>query len=255
MHPVLFRIGSHPIYSYGVMIALAVTAAVLVARWHLKSRFIDTYAAYDIALAAILGGVVGARLFYVIGNWSEYASNPLQLLKFWDLQGLVFYGGLAGGTVAVLLVIRWKHLPLWTMADAVALALPLGQAIGRIGCFLNGDSFGKASGLPWAVTFPQETRNAMGIAAARVHPVQLYELLLDLGLFVFLLTYRHREHQEGTLLLLYLVGYGSIRFFLEFYRAHGSAIAGITFQIMSLLLVLLGGVLFIFRRRLLPALR
>lgn len=237
------------------MIALAVTAAVLVARWHLKSHFVDTFAAYDIALAAFLGGIVGARLFYVIGNWSEYASNPLQLLKFWELQGLVFYGGLAGGAVAVLLVIRWKHLPLWTMADAVALALPLGQAIGRIGCFLNGDSFGKASGLPWAVTFPQETRNAMGIAAARVHPVQLYELLLDLALFIMLITYRRHEQQEGTLFLIYLMGYGSIRFFLEFYRAHASSVAGLTFQIMSLLVVALGGTLFLVRRRLLPALR
>lgn len=234
------------------MIALAFLGALLVARWHLKSRFVDRYVVYDIALAAIIGGIIGARLFYVVGNWGEYASNPLQLLRFWDLQGLVFYGGLAGGAIAVGLVIKGKHLPFWTIADAVALALPLGQAIGRVGCFLNGDSFGKASGLPWAVTFPPETRAVMGITATRVHPVQLYELLLDLVLFIALMIYRRREEHEGSLLLVYLVGYGLIRFFLEFYRAHASSAAGTVFQALSLILVVVAFGIFLMRRRFLP---
>ena len=95
------------------------------------------------------------------------------------------------------------------------LALPLGMAITRIGCFLNGDSFGKPTSMPWGVTFPEQTRISMGITGLRVHPTQLYELLLDLALFVLLLIYRRRERWEGSIFLLFLIGYSMIRFSME----------------------------------------
>ncbi len=252
MHPVLFRIGSLSIHAYGFMLALAFIVAIFVSRWYLKHRFVDSYVVYDIVLAAAVGGIIGARLFYVIGNWSEFAGNPLEVLKFWNVAGLVFYGGLLGGALAVILVIRLKHLPFWTIADMAGLGLSLGLAIARVGCFLNGCCYGKESGLPWAVTFPQQTRQTMGIAGGAVHPTQIYELLLDLALFAFLLVYSRREQREGTLFLVFLMGYAAIRFFVEFFRAHNSAQAGPAFQILSLAIFAGACGLFIFRRRLLP---
>ena len=250
MRPILFRLGPITVHSWGFMFMLGILAAILVGRWYLKDRGADPNGIYGIAIAAVVGGLIGARLFYVIGNWSQFAAHPLQLLEFWDLNGLVFYGGLLGGALAVMLLIRMRRLPFWTFADMVGLVLPLGMAITRVGCFLNGDSFGKASGLPWAVTFPEGTRLTMGITALRVHPVQIYELLLDLVLFAFLLFYRKYEKRDGNIFLLFLIGYSTIRFFMEFLRAHAKADAGPAFQIMSIAILITAGVVYLLRSRL-----
>ena len=252
MHPILFRIGSLSVHAYGFMLALAFIAAIFVSRWHLKDRFVDSYVVYDIVLAAAIGGIIGARIFYVIGNWSEFSSHPFEILKFWNVAGLVFYGGLLGGALAVFLVIRLKRLPFWTIADMAGLSLALGLAIARVGCFLNGCCYGRESALPWAVSFPQETRQTMGILGTQVHPTQIYELLLDLALFAFLLIYRRKEEREGTIFLWFLLGYSGIRFFVEFFRAHNSTQAGPAFQILSLGIFLGALGVFFLRRRLLP---
>ena len=252
MRPILFRLGPVTVHSWGFMFMLGILAAILVGRWYLKDRGDDPNHIYTIAAAAVVGGLIGARVFYIIGNWSDFAANPLALLKIWDLGGLVFYGGLLGGGLAAMLLIRLKRLPFWTFADMVGLVLPLGMAITRVGCFLNGDSFGKASGLPWAVTFPEGTRASMGITALRVHPVQLYEMILDLALFAFLLIYRKHAKREGNILLFFLIGYSSIRFLMEFLRAHGKVDAGPVFQIISIVIFAAAAAVFVYRGRLVP---
>jgi phosphatidylglycerol---prolipoprotein diacylglyceryl transferase len=249
VRPILFHFGPITVHSWGLMFMLGIFAAILVGRWYLKRHDADPNKIYGLTAAAVVGGLVGARLFYVIGNWNQYASNPWQVLKFWDLSGLVFYGGLLGGTLAAVVFIRLKRLPFWTFADMAGLAVPLGMAITRVGCFLNGDSFGKASGLPWAVTFPQQTRIDMGITALRVHPVQLYELILDLGLFTFLMFYQRRERQDGNIFLLFLVGYSLIRFCMEFLRFHAKADAGPVFQIMSVVIFVAAGIVIFMRSK------
>jgi phosphatidylglycerol:prolipoprotein diacylglycerol transferase len=249
MYPVLFHLGPITGHSWGLMFMLGILAAILVGRWYLKGRGADPDEVYGLVVAAVAGGLLGARLFYIIGNWNLYASNPLQLLKFWEMNGLVFYGGLLGGALAAVIFIRLKRLPFWTFADTAGLALPLGMAITRVGCFLNGDSFGKASGLPWAVTFPEQTRVNMGITALRVHPVQIYELLLDLGLFAFLMIYQRHEKRDGNIFLLFLVGYSTIRFFMEFLRFHLKSDAGPAFQIMSVAIFVAAGIVYLMRNR------
>ncbi|MHB8781128.1 MAG: prolipoprotein diacylglyceryl transferase [Candidatus Geothermincolia bacterium] len=251
LRPVMFELGPLSVHAYGFMLALAFLAAIVIGRWHLKSRFIDQYAIYDIVLAGAAGGILGARVFYVIGNWNEFSAAPLEILEFWNVAGLVFYGGLLGGALAVLGVIRWKKLPFWTIADTAGMGLALGLAIARVGCFLNGCCYGEATGLPWGVSFPEETRWRLGILE-HVHPTQIYELLADLALFVFLITFRRRQEREGELFLLFLAGYGAIRFFVEFFRAHDHAQAAFGFQLLSIAVFLAGGLGFIFRRRLIP---
>ncbi len=229
MRPVLFHIGGFAVYSYGVMLLAAFLAGVFVARGELKRRGLDGSSIYLIAAVAAITGVIGARIFYVLGNLEYFYGNWGQLLDL-NMRGLVYYGGLALAVPSCILLVWRMKLPLGAVADAVGLAMPLSLAIARVGCFLNGCCGGKPSGLPWAVTFPG--------SATAVHPAQLYEMVLDLAAFAFLLWIRKRLRRDWDLFLLSLAGYGLIRFVMEFYRAHADPNAAIFFQIVSMLLFL-----------------
>lgn len=242
MRPVLFHIGGFPVYSYGVMLFLAFIAGIIVARWELKRRGLDASAIYIIAAVAAISGVLGARVFYVLGNLEMFQGNWGQLLDL-NFRGLVFYGGLVFAVPACVLVTRALKLPVGAVADAIGLAIPLCLAIARVGCFLNGCCGGKPSGLPWAVTFPG--------SATAVHPTQLYEMILDLFAFAFLIWVRKRLYRDWGLFLLSMASYGTIRFVMEFYRFHTDPNAALFFQVTSLLIVALSlGILaYRYRRR------
>ncbi|MEW6553484.1 MAG: prolipoprotein diacylglyceryl transferase [Actinomycetota bacterium] len=229
MRPVLFHIGGFPVYSYGVMLFIAFLAGIFVARAELNRRGLDGSAIYLIASVAAITGVVGARIFYVIGNLETFSGDWGQILDL-NMRGLVFYGGLALAVPCCLLLVRAMKLPLGAVSDAVGLAMPLSLAIARVGCFLNGCCGGKPSGLPWAVTFPG--------SAVAVHPVQLYELALDLAAFAFLLWVRKRLRCDWDLFLLSLASYGLIRFVVEFFRVHADPHAALFFQAVSLALLI-----------------
>ncbi len=225
LRPVLFHIGSHPVYSYGVFLFLAFLLGVLVAGREIERKGLERSSIYAVGAAAAVSGVLGARLFYVLGHWEEFSSRWGSLLDL-NMRGLVFYGGLALAVPVCVLVARWTGLPPGRTADAVGLALPLSLAVARVGCFLNGCCGGRPSSLPWAVTFPG--------SAAAVHPTQLYELLLDLALFLLLLRLRVRMNRDWDLFLVSVGGYGAVRFLVEFFRYHASPSAGPFFQAVSL---------------------
>lgn len=257
MHRELFHIGAFKVHSYGFMLCVAFILGLVITYRHLKKNFIDPYVVFDIVIAALVGGIVGARIFYILGNLDEFRGNWVQVLYFWDMAGLVFFGGLLLGGAAVIAVIRWKGLPFNIIADAAGLSLALGLAVTRIGCFLNGCCYGKPSGLPWAVTFPSESGiyASMNIPSTPIHPTQIYESLLDLALFIFLLLVRKKLKYQGEVFYLFLFFYGMIRFFVEFFRFHDNPGAGLTFQVMSLLLTAGAGLVLLFRARLLPEVR
>ncbi len=241
MRPVLFHIGSYPVYSYGVMLFLAFLAGIMVARAELARRGLDSSAIYLIGAVAAISGVLGARLFYVLGHLEEFSGDWGRVIDF-NMRGLVYYGGLALAVPACLLLVRRLGLPAGDVADSVGLALPLSLAIARVGCFLNGCCGGKPSGLPWAVTFPG--------SLSPVHPTQLYEMVLDLALFAFLLAARKRLRRGWDLFLLSLAGYGLVRFINEFFRFHADARAGLFFQAASLALAsCAAGLLLYYRER------
>jgi phosphatidylglycerol:prolipoprotein diacylglycerol transferase len=240
MRPVLFYIGSFPLYSYGVMLFFAFLAGIFVARSELNRRGLDGSAIYLIASIAAITGVIGARIFYVLGNLESFSSNWGQIFDF-NMRGLVFYGGLALAVPCCFLLVRRLKLPPGAVADAVGLGMPLSLAIARVGCFLNGCCGGKPSGLPWAVTFPGST--------TAVHPVQLYEMVLDLVAFAFLLLVRKRLRRDWDLFLISLASYGLIRFVMEFFRFHADPHAAIFFQVVSMVLfVVCSGMVFIRNR-------
>jgi len=243
LHRVLFHIGPLTIYSYGVFLAIGFAVAGLLALYRFKQQYKDPYIILDLLLAAVVGGVIGARLLYVIGN-------PSQIKSWSDIfnigrGGLVFYGGLVVGLILALLVGRWRHLRFWTTMDLAGLCVPLALAIGRIGCFLNGCCYGKPTSLPWGVTFPG--------THIPVHPTQIYELLLDLILFGLLWWKKDSFEREGTVFWLFALGYAAIRFTIEFFRAHEAANAGLAFQMASLALFAVAGTVLLLRYRLLPA--
>jgi phosphatidylglycerol:prolipoprotein diacylglycerol transferase len=240
MRPVLFHIGGFAVYSYGVMLFVAFLAAIFVARWELNRRGLDGSSIYLIAAVAAITGVIGARIFFVLGNLDIFRGNWGQVFDL-NMRGLVYYGGLFLAIPACILLVRRLKLPAGAVADAVGLALPLALGIARVGCFLNGCCGGKPSDLPWAVTFPGSSTS--------VHPVQLYEMILDLAAFAFLLLVRKRLRRDWDLFLLSLACYGLIRFMMEFLRVHTDPNAAIFFQVVSGIICVGSLALFFYRNR------
>lgn len=226
MHPILLKIGPITIYSYGFCIAVAfLVATYLSAEFALRSKHLLTYGLnktriYDLSVYLSLGGIIGARLGYVITNFDYYQDNLLESFLLWR-GGLVFYWGLVG---ALLTCVWWTkklaHLPFLVVADCIIPYVALGQSIGRIGCFLNGCCYGK-----------------MG------HPVQLYESFAALIIFAILKAVQDTKPKErGYILFLYLSLYGAARFTLEFMRADNPPVVfGLTIsQVISIFLFMAG---------------
>lgn len=218
MQPILFQIGSIRVYSWGFFFALAVLVSALVAQREAKHQGLEPDITYDLALWAAIGGIIGSRIFYVIGNWPFYAQD---LWKILDLRqgGLVFYGGLVGGTGTVLLYIKAKNLSVWKIGDIIAPGLAIGAAIGRFGCLLNGCCYGKRSNLAWSIF----------LADAWRHPTQIYEILMNLAIFAILWLYSRRStREEGLVFWLYLLLYSLARFNVEFLRETREAALGLS---------------------------
>jgi phosphatidylglycerol:prolipoprotein diacylglycerol transferase len=247
LHRVLFHIGGLTIYSYGVFLALGFVVATLIARYRFKQKYKNPDIIFDLVLAAAIGGIIGARLFYIVGHWSYYMAHKSEILQV-NMEGLVFYGGLLVGLLLALMVGRWRKLRFWTTMDLAGLCVPAALAIGRIGCLLNGCCYGKTTGLPWGITYPVSS----GIIGAR-QPTQIYELILDLGLFGLLWWKKDSFEREGTIFWFFALGYSVIRFTMEFFREHTTASANVTFQLISVGLFVIAAVVLLLRYKLLPA--
>lgn len=239
MYPILAKIGPFTLYSYGLMVALGILTAIFLIARELRRKNIDPDIAYSLGLAATLGGIIGARLFYVVGRWEQFSGAPLKAIVL-QSGGLVWYGGLLGGALACLLVIWRRRLLASVVADAVAPALALGHAIGRIGCLLNGDDYGRATNLPWAMTFPEGSPPT----TVAVHPTQIYESLLHFGIFLLLWFLRKRV-KDGGLFWLAILVLGTERFFIEFLRTNQIIWAPFTiYHVLSVpLIIIAAGIL------------
>ncbi len=165
----------------------------------------------------MVGGIIGARLAYVITYWKdEFAGQPLsEIFAIWH-GGLVFYGGFIGATVAAMIYLRWKKLPLWKIADVLAPSIALGSVFGRTGCLLNGCCYGRASDLPWAISFPAD--NPLHPPTTPVHPTEIYDALLNLGLYFFLAWLFRRKKFDGQIFATFLLCYAVTRSFVEYFR-------------------------------------
>lgn len=216
MHPILIKIGNIHIYTYGLFVALGLLTGLWIAAREARKAGIDSDRIMDMGFFAAVSGIAGARLFYVLLNPSEFSGNLFGILKIWE-GGLVFYGGFITAAIATLIYIRKRKLPPGTTADILALAMPLGHAVGRIGCFFAGCCHGRMTDLPWGVCFndPNTLARPMGIP---LHPTQLYSSAANLIIFLILLTLHRNRRFTGRRIFVYVFLYGIARSFIEMFR-------------------------------------
>jgi phosphatidylglycerol:prolipoprotein diacylglycerol transferase len=225
------------IKTFGVMFALGFLACGAVVARRLREMDKPVDWAYEITFAALLGGVIGARGYYVIQNYSQVKHDLLG--SIFSGSGLVWYGGAIGGAIGVLLWMRWRDALELRIFDMCATALTLGYAIGRIGCQVSGDGdYGIRSSLPWAMGYPHGTVPTP--PGVRVQPTPIYETVTMCLLAYALWRLRDRV-RPGVVFALYLVGSGLERFLVEFIRRNKEVLVGLTApQVESLALLAIG---------------
>lgn len=243
MYPELLQIGSFTLRTYSVLTEIGIVVGVLAAYRAARRQGISTDTYVDLAVWAVLSGIVGSRLWYVVVNWEleNYVQEPLRVFASWE-GGLIFQGAIVGGILGVLLAARRAGLPFLLVGDLGALGLSLGHAIGRWACFFNGCCYGTETDLPWGVTFP--------FHSAPVQPTMIYESLANFVIFGLLWKLDARKPLPGFTLALYLVLYSTVRFLDEFTRGdpaellYGLRVA----QVVSLGTLLAGLALLLFLR-------
>lgn len=235
MYPVLFRIGEFTVTSYGVMLVLAFVGAGFVVASEFRRRGWDASAAQDVVLAAMVGGIVGSKLYWALANFDQLSADPLGTL--FSRGGFTYYGGLIGGVVAVIALLKWRKYPLGEAVNSCALAVPVGYMLGRVGCFLVGDDYGRPTDVPWGIAFPEGSPPT----TVPVHPTQIYEILLTLPIFLVMWSQRKRDLPGWFLMFELFVLGGLERFIVEFYRVNPKVFLGLTgAQLVSIALIVTG---------------
>jgi phosphatidylglycerol:prolipoprotein diacylglycerol transferase len=258
--PILFSIGSFQLRYYSLMYLVAFAVVYVLFFYRIKRReiSISTEVFQDYLVWAMIGVIAGARLGYALFyNLGYYMAHPLEIIlpfdfsngfRFVGLSGMSYHGGLIG----VFLMTAWfcrKHkIRLWQFGDWLCAAAPLGYMFGRIGNFLNGELWGRATTMPWGMYFPLDATQSLR------HPSQLYEALFE-GLFLFIVLWSIRKHNpfEGFSVGLYIFGYGLVRFVIEFFRepdAHLGFVLGFNTmgQVLCILMMLVGIAFILWRR-------
>ena len=242
MYPVLFRIGDFEITSFGVLVGIAALVGIWMFTRELARSGLPSEAA-DAAVAGVIGGLIGAKLLWTV----EFSGDaPVAALLF-SRGGLSWFGGLIGGVGTGLWMLRRRCIPIVRVLAAAAPALAAGHAIGRIGCFMVGDDYGRPSDLPWAVAFP----DGRPPTSVPVHPTQLYEAAALAIIAWVLVRWRRDSVADRVVLGRYFVLAGSTRFAIEFVRINLRIVGPLTLaQMFAAGLVLIGVALLLGRTRL-----
>jgi phosphatidylglycerol:prolipoprotein diacylglycerol transferase len=217
LNPDLIKIGPIRLRWYGLMYLLGFVASYFLIRHQPRARRLGLQGRvlqdlmFYIGLGLIVGARLGYILFYQFHDLGHYLQHPLEIIAIWH-GGMSFHGGLIGALMGGIYFCRRGGLPAWEVADTVIVTAPIGLGLGRIGNFINGELFGRPSSLPWAVIFP-----AAGTTPR--HPSQLYEAALE-GLLLFIILWRlnKKDLPPGSMVCLFLGGYGLLRFVAEFFR-------------------------------------
>ena len=237
------QIGPLELKTFGLCFAAGFIFAAMVLARHLKELGKPVDWAYELIFAGLVGGVVGSRLDYLIQNWDEVSDDVLG--NIFSGSGLVFFGGLLGGALGVILWAWWRGFLGWQLYDAAAAPIAIGYAVGRIGCQLSGDGdYGEPSDLPWAMAYPEGTVPTDD----EVHPTPVYETLA-MG-FAGVVLWRLRDRfAPGVLFGLYLLIAGAERFLVEFIRRNDAVAAGLTLPQLVSLAMVAGGTALVLARR------
>jgi phosphatidylglycerol:prolipoprotein diacylglycerol transferase len=252
VYPFVIHFGNFAITGYGIMMMCAFLTGGWVYAREVERAGMDAAIAWDTVVFAVLGGLAGAKLYYaaLVGDLGALFSRG----------GLVWYGGFAGGTLTVLAYMWWKRLPYRRLLDLISAPLAAGYMIGRVGCFLVNDDYGRPTSLPWGMKFPRGSPPTTARSLEQtfhihlpagtppdqllaVHPTQLYEVALAFLIFGYLWRLREHRHAAGWLFGLYLVLTATARFVVELLRAKDDRFFGpiSLAQLLSLTVALLGG--------------
>jgi len=221
MHPILFRIGSLQVPTYGVLLASGLILAIYTAVRLGQREGLDRGRLLDFGTWLIVVGLVGAKVLMIVTDWSSYRNSPGEIFSIATLEaGGVFYGGFIAATLFAAWYVRVYRLPVRKIFDVYAPAIALGQSVGRLGCFAAGCDYGKPTNSFLAVIFTNpRAHDITGVPMGTpLHPTQVYESLATLVIFAVLLWRYSRKKRDGEIFLTYLVLYAVARFFLEFLR-------------------------------------
>ena len=260
--PVILQIGSFKLQYYGLMYLVAFSISFLLAAYRIKAerRFAISLAQLqDLTLYLVVGLVLGARFGYVlIYNFGYYARHPLEIIlpfslsggfHFTGIAGMSYHGGLIGCVLAALFFVRRSGIAFREIVELYIPVIPLGYTFGRLGNFINGELYGRVTTSPVGMYFP------LAPGDQRRHPSQLYEALFEgVLLFVVLWLLRNKPHPRGAMLAFYLIGYGTVRFFIEYFRQPDVQLGFVWLsfsmgQILCALMILGGLLLYAFLRR------
>ena len=264
MYPILFNfpewvplVGGEPVTSFGVMMVLSFLTAGCLLRAEMGRMDLDADRAWDLLFMAVLGGILGAKIYYILLNYPQFIADPMGMIL--ARGGAVWYGGFLLASALVIWKARRLELPFAKIVDAAAPALALAYAVGRVGCFLVGDDYGRSTASWLGIAFPDGTpptrvdvlERSFGITVdpalieeygqiVPVHPTQLYEIALSLMFFVFLWRKRKHRHATGWLFAVWLTLAGASHFSIEFFRAKDDRFFGAFTLAQMISLVLVG---------------
>ncbi len=240
MNPVAFQLFGVEVRWYGILIALGILVGTIIALKEAKRLGIKEETFLDFLIWEIPLSLVGARLYYVIFSWDLYRDNPIEALNVRS-GGLAIHGAIIAAIIVAIVFTRVRKINFWTMADASAPSLILGQAIGRWGNYLNQEAHGGPTDLPWGIM----------VKGQKVHPTFLYESIWNFGVFIFLLWYgRKKQEVKGEVWLLYIALYSFIRFFIEGLRTDSLMMGQIRVaQLVSVVGIIIASFLFYKRRK------
>ncbi len=241
MHPILFEVGTWPVYSYGVLLAVAYLAALQLAVIRARRIGVDGSKIMDLGIYLIIAALVGAKLMLIAVDFRYFVAQPREMLSLVRAGG-VFYGGLIAALLVAIWLVRRYNLALWTTADLFAPGIALGHVIGRFGCLMAGCCYGRPTSVPWAITFtnPEAAANVGTPLGVPLHPTQLYDAGAELAILLLLLfTERRGKAFSGRTFWLYVLLYGISRFIIEFFRGddRGVILGVSTSQFVSLIAV------------------
>ncbi|BDU51019.1 prolipoprotein diacylglyceryl transferase [Haliovirga abyssi] len=270
MHPVFLKFGIFEIRYYGLMYAIAFFLGLYLAKKEAKRLNIDTNLIEDYVFVAMISGLLGGRLYYVLLESHYYFAHPAEIIAVWH-GGMAIHGGIIGGIIGTMIFAKVKKINIWTLGDIAAAPVILGQSIGRIGNLMNGDAHGVPTfaplnimlgndfnqwwaeylkgmhqGLknlvPWGITFPVGTPAGNEFPNIPTHPVMVYEMILNFLAFLSIwFIFRKKKLAKGSLFFIYLIEYGVIRSIVTIFRADDLEILGLRApHVASLIMITVG---------------
>jgi phosphatidylglycerol---prolipoprotein diacylglyceryl transferase len=221
MHPILFHIGGINIYSYGVLVASGVLAGLWWSRRQAPRAGLDPDKVWNMGIYTVLVALLLAKVWLILSDWDYYVANPRDIFSLNTFQsGGTFYGGIVGAILMIVLYSYFQKMPLLPVMDTIVAGLPLGHAIGRLGCFAAGCCYGKPTTVAWGVVFtnPAAAQLAGTPLGVHLHPTQLYEAAAEFLNFLILIWIGKRQRFTGQIIATYFLLYGMERGTIEFFR-------------------------------------